>query len=594
MKSTRLSVRGVPLLLALFVLTACGGGGGNSGPPPSPHTIGGTVSGLKGSGLLLQDNGGDTLKISGNGNFTFATSVAGGDPFNVTVSTQPTNPSQTCTVAHGSGMVSGDDITNVAITCATNSFTVGGTVSGLTGSGLVLADNGANDTPVAKNGPFTFTAALASGNAYSVTVATQPTNPPQTCVVSNGSGTIGTANVPSIAVFCPQVVASFAYVVGKGQETPSTPPTLGTISVFTINPVSGALTLIPGSAVPTGPIVSSFQFVPHTSFAWALNPGFEYPLENGFGDGSIYDYSVDSTTGLLTPVTGSPFYQLDGTSSTPSCTSQPPNSPGPTGLGSTAYITLAPTGTFGFATNVATGAPVNANNSEIWQFTVDPTSGAPNLLAGSSIPQVCTSTDLSPVTLDPSGRFLYTVADPSTGNGLYAFSIDSATNALTEIAGSPYPIFSSLVIDPTGRFAYGVNVDNQLYGYTINASSGALTQITGGPYTTKLASIAFDPNGQFAYLTESDGIYVYSINGTTGALTATGSSVPLNSPQSPLQIDPSGQFAYIIVNTGASGLGTGIYAFTITAGTGALVPVSGNPFAPGTGIGAPVRISLPP
>lgn len=675
----RLPVREVPLLLALFVLAACGGDGSSNGSG-SPHTIGGTVSGLKSSGLALQDNGGDTLKISGNGIFTFATSVPGGNPFSVTVSTQPTNPSQTCGVAHGSGTVSGDDITNVAITCTTNSFTVGGTVSGLTGSGLVLADNGANDTPVAKSGSFIFTAALTSRSAYSVTVATQPTNPPQTCavgdasgtvttgnistvsvtcatntysvggyvsglagsgltlnynggapisvsgnggftaatgvavgttysvaiaaqptnpaqtcVLSNGGGSVGTANVASIIVFCPQAVASFAYVVGDGQETPSLPPTLGTISVFTIDPVSGALTLIPGSAVPTGPIVSSFQFVPHTSFAWALNQGFEYPLVGNVGVGGIYDYSVNSTTGLLTLVNGSPFYQLDGASTTPSCTSEPPNSPGPTGLGSTAYITFAPTGTLGIATNLATGAPVNANNSEIWQFTVDPTNGTPNLVAGTSIPQVCTSTDLSPVTIDPSGRFLYTLADPSTGNGLYAFSIDSATNALTEIPGSPYPIFSSsLMIDPTGRFAYGVNVGNQLYGYTINTSTGALAQIPGGPYTTKLASIAIAPNGQFAYFTESDGIYVYSVNATTGALTATSSSVPLYSPQGPLQIDPGGQFAYIVADTSASGLGTGIYAFTITAGTGALVPVPGNPFAPGAGIGAPVRITLSP
>ena len=38
------------------------------------YTIGGTVSGLSGT-VVLQDNGGDTLSVSGNGSFTFATAV---------------------------------------------------------------------------------------------------------------------------------------------------------------------------------------------------------------------------------------------------------------------------------------------------------------------------------------------------------------------------------------------------------------------------------------------------------------------------------------------------------------------------------------
>jgi hypothetical protein len=91
MMPARLTVREIPFyLLTLVVLAACGGDGSSNGggPPPTPHTIGGTISGLTGSGLVLQDNGGDSLKISGNGNFTFATSVLGGNPFNVTVSTQ--------------------------------------------------------------------------------------------------------------------------------------------------------------------------------------------------------------------------------------------------------------------------------------------------------------------------------------------------------------------------------------------------------------------------------------------------------------------------------------------------------------------------
>lgn len=50
-----------------ILLAACGGGGGGStssgsGPTPS-YTIGGTVSGLTGAGLVLRNNGGDDLWI---------------------------------------------------------------------------------------------------------------------------------------------------------------------------------------------------------------------------------------------------------------------------------------------------------------------------------------------------------------------------------------------------------------------------------------------------------------------------------------------------------------------------------------------------
>ena len=79
------------------------------------------------------------------------------------------------------------------------SFTVGGSVSGLSGT-VVLQDNGGDDLGVTANGPFTFATQVASGAAYAVTVKTNPSG--QACTVSNGSGTMGSANVTSVAVTC--------------------------------------------------------------------------------------------------------------------------------------------------------------------------------------------------------------------------------------------------------------------------------------------------------------------------------------------------------------------------------------------------------
>lgn len=83
------------------------------------YTVGGAVSGLSGTGLVLQNNGGDDLAIAANGAFTFANKIAGGGTYLVTVKTQPSNPTQTCSIANASGTVANADIANVAVTCTT-------------------------------------------------------------------------------------------------------------------------------------------------------------------------------------------------------------------------------------------------------------------------------------------------------------------------------------------------------------------------------------------------------------------------------------------------------------------------------------------
>ena len=163
------------------------------------YTVGGSASGVVGSGLVLKLNGANDLPVAGNGAFTFPTALPDGSTYAVTVSASPAG--QTCSVANGSGTIAGANVTNVAVTCATAAtYTVGGTVSGLTGTGLKLKLNGANDLPISADGAFTFATGLTSGTAYAVTVGTQPSG--QTCTVANGSGTIGAANVTNVTVTC--------------------------------------------------------------------------------------------------------------------------------------------------------------------------------------------------------------------------------------------------------------------------------------------------------------------------------------------------------------------------------------------------------
>jgi len=161
------------------------------------YTIGGAVSGLSGKGLVLRNNSGNNLAVGANGTFKFSTPIAIGGSYDVTVFTQPSSPTQTCAVTGGSGKATAN-VTSVRVVC-TDTYTIGGTVSGLSGKGLVLRDNGGNNLAVGANGRFKFTTAIDSGGAYDVTVFAEPSSPAQTCAVTDGSGK-ATANVTAIRV----------------------------------------------------------------------------------------------------------------------------------------------------------------------------------------------------------------------------------------------------------------------------------------------------------------------------------------------------------------------------------------------------------
>ena len=88
-----------------------------SDPGVTSYYVGGNVAGMVGSNAVLQINAGNNLTIASDGNFNFIPAVADGTSYTITVLTQPSSPSQTCTVNNATGSVSGADITNVEIIC---------------------------------------------------------------------------------------------------------------------------------------------------------------------------------------------------------------------------------------------------------------------------------------------------------------------------------------------------------------------------------------------------------------------------------------------------------------------------------------------
>ena len=166
------------------------------------YTIGVNVTGLAGAGLTLQNNGGDDLAVAADGTYAFATAIASGDAYSVTVSVQPTGPTQTCAVSGGSGTVVGGNVTGITVNCATSTYTIGGNVSGLNGTGLVLQNNGGDNLNIGANGTFSFATPVASGAGYAVTVLTHPSSLSQTCNVTNAAGTVTSSNVTNVNITC--------------------------------------------------------------------------------------------------------------------------------------------------------------------------------------------------------------------------------------------------------------------------------------------------------------------------------------------------------------------------------------------------------
>ncbi|NNE36917.1 MAG: hypothetical protein HKN08_01330 [Gammaproteobacteria bacterium] len=108
-------------LLGFVALSlSCGGSGNgddNGSNGDAQYSVGGSVAGLAGSGLVLQNNNADDLPIFNDGPFEFATRLDDGADYAVTVKDHPVSPFQACQVADGTGAINGSDVTGVDVSC---------------------------------------------------------------------------------------------------------------------------------------------------------------------------------------------------------------------------------------------------------------------------------------------------------------------------------------------------------------------------------------------------------------------------------------------------------------------------------------------
>jgi 6-phosphogluconolactonase (cycloisomerase 2 family) len=445
-------------------------------------------------------------------------------------------------------------------------FTIGGMVSELGGTGLVLQNNGGGNLTIDADGAFTFATALATGTAYSVTVATQPTaTPARVCNVANGAGTVANAAVTNVAVSCRARTGKYIYVSNAGTND---------VSVFAINPSSGALAQIQGSPFPVAaPTPRVIAVDPTDKFLYAFgSPTFPS------GGTTIAGYASNDATGALSAITG--------VINLPSAVGSP--------------VTFHPNGRLLY---VPVGnLPPGADNG-LYAYTIDQTTGALTAVPGSPYTFPGNGVPRTP-RLSPDGTRLYVPHSFSNQSpAITVFAVNTTTGELTQPSSTTLSVFANeIVLNPAGTHLHARIGDSNNLIFNINATTGALESSVSGPagYQGPAPSVLFSQTGNFVYYgmvaltpptppatTPTLGpasVRAYAVNGSTLTELA-------NSPQ---QTSAGQAFAYTIDPTGnylvASDVTANrVPAFKIDGTTGVLTPVPNSPFTP---VGTPGAVTF--
>jgi 6-phosphogluconolactonase (cycloisomerase 2 family) len=336
---------------------------------------------------------------------------------------------------------------------------------------------------------------------------------------------------------CVHPTGRFAYVTSGDFDTQ------GNVLQFLVDPVSGALTPVPGTPVSTGRCPKAFVMEPTGRFAYVSNAC----------DNTISAFSVDQVTGALKEIKGSPFQ-----------TGAAPISLQVDTTGRSLYVANVIDKTIRtFRINQIDGS-LSTNTDDFVTTGLDPIAMVATRPTG-----VCYALDKANVT---------------------KFNIDLASGTLGQ-TGSPLPLgvqgASVIVCDPTARFAYvlnsvgGTGSSGSVLVFAVDRDGNLSAQgSVSVPAAGNAAFIAIDPSARFAYVANQgtpSSISIFSINRATGMLwPITGSQVTVGSGPITVAADPTGRFAYVVVANMGNSL-PGVMVFSINPSTGTLTPLFGFP-----------------
>lgn len=471
-------------LMALW-LAGCNSGSSDAG------SSGGGAAQVTVPGVAGDTQAAATTAITGAG-LTVGTVTAQSSGTVATGNVISENPAANASVAKGSAVA-------LVISTGPSNFTIGGTVIGLGTGVTVHVVNGADNVPITTSGPFTLPTALTSGGTYSVALGS-PLPSTQTCEVQNASGTVSSADVTNVVVYCTYNV--------------------------TIATLDSAYTAVAAvfDAPDNGNTVALDEILTDTF--------------NGMGDFATLS-TVNAGGTITTNVAGSGTYTVATTNALPAVTNSTGASGGIEGANADSYVLAgtesgtAPAIAIGIVPNAtATTASVNGNYTQVGiagaangggmfanEGSVTLTNGA---ITGTLT--LNTAGTISPGIQD-SGQFTVSngVLTAAGGSQQGAVSADGDLIVIANTATGGIPGITALVPQGTG-------LSNATFEgvYSVAAYGGNSTAAPGDQLFTAFAhgngtySITYTRNDNGTVSTGTDtGMYTVTANGT---LTLTGSS----------------------------------------------------------------------
>ena len=310
------------------------------------------------------------------------------------------------------------------------------------------------------------------------------------------------------------------------------------VSAFTINQSSGILTPVPGSPFAAGPSPQSVA-IQHGKFLY---------VPNGNGS-SVSAYAINTKTGALVEVAGSPF---------------------PAGSVPAAVVTK---NSFLFVGNSA--------DKTVSQYSIDPTTGVLTQIAA---PFPTGKSGPLGLTVSPTEPLLY-VADHDSDE-VMVLGITKAGVLFNESSmrsrGSALSIAlasGNTKVTYSAKAVYECNAaSNDIWGYRVTIATGSLGALGSSPFPTGTSpqALVSDWSGTFLFAANagSNNVSAFTINSLTGALTpAPGSPYPTGSQPSAVAVDNGAHYVYV-----TNGGSNTISGYSVSAG-GALTAVPGSPFA---------------
>ncbi len=336
----------------------------------------------------------------------------------------------------------------------------------------------------------------------------------------------------------------------------------GGINAYEVDSITGALTQVTGSPFPAGTNPISLVPSPNGQFLYVVN----------HDDSTVYQYNI--ATGAQLSLKNK--YTTPGTDPV--------------------AVTVNPAGTLLFvvetyAPGFSATTPGAPGALVVYPIGSDGTLGNPATQGTSAASYYLLGSAPTAVNVLPNGSSVY-VTDQLTANaagcqagqgGLVALTVASG-GALTPVTGSPYCAGvtpSSVTSHPIGNFLYVTDSSqNQIVGYHVQ-NDGTLLPFVGGPIATGTSpvSITIEARGLYMYVSNHFGgsIGSYQIAAGTGIPSSTGSTGTEAFPQCVI-VDPAlARFVYV-----ADFAGIGVDAYRLDPNTGMLTGAQNEPY-PGSG-----------